>query len=136
MHMYWHGCLSRCVAIVAAVFCWTSPSWAQIPAFPGADGAARDITGGRGGIVYHVTKLDKNFSDTGIGIPSDRIDKIWDRFYQVDSRWTRRRTGTGLGLTIAKRIVEAHGGEIWVESVSGTGSRFSFTLPVMRASEL
>ncbi|MCB9153180.1 MAG: GAF domain-containing protein [Caldilineae bacterium] len=92
-------------------------------------------------ITASVTRQDNNtvlvaVSDTGIGIPSDRIDKIWDRFYQVDSRWTRRRTGTGLGLTIAKRIVEAHGGEIWVESVSGTGSRFSFTLPVMRASEL
>ncbi len=74
-------------------------------------------------------------SDTGIGIPPDRIDKIWDRFYQVDSRWTRRRAGTGLGLTIAKQIVEAHGGELRVESVPGAGSTFSFTLPVVRELE-
>lgn len=74
-------------------------------------------------------------SDTGIGIPADRIDKIWGRFYQVDSQWTRRRPGTGLGLTIAKRIVEAHGGEMRVESTLGVGSRFSFTLPVIRTSE-
>lgn len=91
-------------------------------------------------ITAAVARRDDNtvrvaVSDTGIGIPADRIDKIWERFYQVDSRWTRRRAGTGLGLTIAKRIVEAHGGEIQVESVYGIGSTFSFTLPVVRDSE-
>jgi signal transduction histidine kinase len=68
-------------------------------------------------------------ADTGIGIPADRIDRIWDRFYQIESAWTRRYAGTGLGLTIARRIVEAHGGEIWAQSVPGQGSTFMFTLP-------
>ncbi|MEZ4767543.1 MAG: ATP-binding protein [Caldilineales bacterium] len=74
-------------------------------------------------------------SDTGIGIPPDRIVTVWDRFYQVDSAADRMRAGAGLGLTIAKRIVEAHGGEIWVESTPGVGSRFSFTSPVSREHE-
>ena len=92
-------------------------------------------------ITTAVTRQDNDtvlvaISDTGIGIPPDRIDKIWERFYQVDSQWTRRRPGTGLGLTIAKRIVEAHGGQIRVESTPGVGSTFSFTLPVIRQSDL
>ena len=92
-------------------------------------------------ITTAVTRQDNDtvlvaISDTGIGIPPDRIDKIWERFYQVDSQWTRRRPGTGLGLTIAKRIVEAHGGQIRVESTPGIGSTFSFTLPVIRQSDL
>ncbi len=68
--------------------------------------------------------------DQGIGIPADQIDKIWDRFYQVDSSSTRRFSGTGLGLAIARRIVEAHGGKIWVESEEGKGSTFIFTVPI------
>ncbi len=69
-------------------------------------------------------------SDQGIGIPADQLDKIWERFYQVDAASTRRFSGTGLGLTIVKRIVEAHGGSIWVESEVGKGSTFTFTVPV------
>ena len=69
-------------------------------------------------------------TDTGIGIPLDRIDKVFDRFYQVDSSLTRRYGGTGMGLAIAKNIVEAHGGKIWAESEEGKGSRFCFTLPL------
>lgn len=68
--------------------------------------------------------------DTGIGIPEDKLEKIFDRFYQIDESLTRRYGGTGMGLTIAKEIVEAHGGEIRVESRPGRGSRFCFTLPV------
>lgn len=69
-------------------------------------------------------------SDTGIGISADRLDRIWERFYQVDGAWTRRHSGTGLGLTITKRIVEAHNGKIWVESQPDEGSTFRFTVPV------
>lgn len=69
-------------------------------------------------------------SDTGIGIPRDKLDKIFERFYQVDSSPTRRYGGTGMGLAIVKEIVKAHGGNITVESEPGKGSRFCFTLPI------
>jgi PAS domain S-box-containing protein len=72
--------------------------------------------------------------DTGIGIPEDKLEKIFDRFYQVDSGLTRRYSGTGMGLAIAKEIVERQGGHIWVESEEGRGSRFYFTLSVAEAS--
>jgi GAF domain-containing protein len=70
-------------------------------------------------------------ADTGVGIPADKLRKVFDRFYQVDGSATRRFGGAGLGLAIARRIVESHGGKIWVESdgVPGHGSRFVFTLP-------
>jgi two-component system phosphate regulon sensor histidine kinase PhoR len=65
-------------------------------------------------------------SDTGVGIAEENIPQLFDAFYRV----SREITGTGLGLTIAKAIVQAHGGKIWVESIPGQGSVFSFTLPV------
>jgi|Deesub1362A_J573_1020465.scaffolds.fasta_scaffold05607_3 PAS domain S-box-containing protein len=71
-------------------------------------------------------------SDTGIGIPEDKLDKIFERFYQIDSSPTRRYGGTGMGLAIVKEVVEAHGGRVTVESELGKGSRFCFTLPVWR----
>lgn len=77
-----------------------------------------------GGFVCFVVK------DTGIGIPSQEIPHIFDRFYHVDHPLVKKRGGAGLGLAIVKGIVEAHGGEIWVESEVDKGSAFSFTLPV------
>jgi|Deesub1362A_J573_1020465.scaffolds.fasta_scaffold05338_4 PAS domain S-box-containing protein len=71
-------------------------------------------------------------SDTGIGIPEDRLDKIFERFYQVDSSPTRRYGGAGMGLAIVKEVVEAHGGRVTVESELGKGSTFCFTLPIWR----
>jgi len=68
-------------------------------------------------------------SDTGIGIPTEELERIFDRFYQVDSGSTRPYRGTGLGLTICKHIVEHHQGRIWAESGPGQGSRFHFVLP-------
>ncbi|VVB91385.1 Methyl sulfide methyltransferase-associated sensor [uncultured archaeon] len=67
------------------------------------------------------------FEDTGIGIPQDKLDKIFDRFYQLDSAESSKRGGAGLGLWIAKNIVEAHGGKIWAES-KNRGSTFHVLL--------
>jgi len=71
-------------------------------------------------------ELLTSVSDTGIGIPENAIDKIFDRFYKVDTA----SSGTGLGLPMAKEIIEMHGGRIWAESKEGRGSTFSFTIPV------
>jgi signal transduction histidine kinase len=71
--------------------------------------------------------------DTGRGIAPDHHELIFREFAQVDSSASRAHHGTGLGLTIARRFVELHGGKIWVESELGCGSRFYFTLPVSRS---
>ena len=68
--------------------------------------------------------------DNGIGIPANDLPFIFDRFFQVESHLTRHHTGMGLGLSVAKTMVELHGGRIWVESVEGKGSTFSFLLPL------
>jgi len=68
-------------------------------------------------------------SDEGIGIPATEQGRIFDPFYRVDDSPTRTTRGTGLGLFLARAIVEAHGGRIWVESEPGKGSSFSFSLP-------
>ena len=68
--------------------------------------------------------------DTGIGIEKEEITKIFDKFYQSDNRLTRKYPGVGLGLSVAKSIVEWHGGEIEVESDPGRGSRFTVVLPM------
>lgn len=73
--------------------------------------------------------------DTGRGIAPDHHELIFREFAQVDSSASRAHHGTGLGLTIARRFVELHGGRIWVESELGQGSRFFFTLPVRRPVE-
>jgi|Deesub1362A_J573_1020465.scaffolds.fasta_scaffold06812_3 signal transduction histidine kinase len=73
--------------------------------------------------------LEVCVSDTGIGIPEDKLNRIFDRFYQVDASPTRRYGGMGLGLAIVKEVVEAHGGRVSVESKLGKGSRFCITLP-------
>ncbi len=68
-------------------------------------------------------------ADHGCGISADHLEKVFDRFYRLEEGVKRRRGGTGLGLTICKAIINAHGGKIWVTSEVGAGSVFSFSLP-------
>ncbi|MDA0265453.1 MAG: ATP-binding protein [Cyanobacteria bacterium] len=72
--------------------------------------------------------------DQGQGIPSDKLNSIFERFQQVDSSDSRKKGGTGLGLTICRKIVEQHGGQIWAESQMGVGSCFYFTVPLIPPS--
>lgn len=72
--------------------------------------------------------------DTGPGIASEDVERVFDRFYRVDPSRARATGGAGLGLTIARQLIEAHGSAIWVESVIGDGARFSFTLSLNRDS--
>jgi len=69
-------------------------------------------------------------ADTGIGIPQDQLDRVFERFYQVDGSMSRRYGGTGLGLAMIKEIVEAHKGQVTVRSSMGEGSTFRITLPI------
>jgi signal transduction histidine kinase len=87
-----------------------------------------------GSIVVSVRKQDNaivtSVSDDGPGIPPENLLKVFDRYWQAQET---KRSGMGLGLAIAKGIVEAHGGKIWVNSQLGNGSSFSFTLPLARS---
>jgi signal transduction histidine kinase len=76
--------------------------------------------------------VEVSVSDTGEGIPAEDLPHIFERLYRVDKSRARATGGSGLGLTIAKRLVEAHGGKITVQSKLGKGSRFSFTLPIAK----
>ena len=75
-----------------------------------------------GHVIIHVT-------DEGRGIPADMLERVFDRFSQVDASDEREKGGTGLGLAICRSVVEQHGGRIWVESRPGVGSTFRFTVP-------
>jgi signal transduction histidine kinase len=76
--------------------------------------------------------LEVVVADTGIGIPEDDLDRIFERFYRVDAARSRVLGSTGLGLSIVKHLVSAQGGEIHVESRLNIGSKFAFTLPTPR----
>jgi two-component system, sensor histidine kinase ChiS len=82
----------------------------------------------------HQSKIQITISDTGIGIPAEKLDRIFESFEQAEGSTARQYGGTGLGLAVTKKLVELHGGEIWVESVVGVGSRFTFSLPIARGT--
>ena len=88
--------------------------------------------GGRVSVTAHLANgtVEIAISDTGIGIAADDHDAIFEEFRQVGTDYARKREGTGLGLTLARRFVELHGGRLWVKSELGRGSTFTFTLPV------
>ncbi|MBC7875957.1 MAG: GAF domain-containing protein [Anaerolineales bacterium] len=87
-----------------------------------------------GGHIIIRGELQSDFvkvsvEDNGIGIPTKDLSHVFDRFYQVESHLTRKHGGMGLGLSVAKAMIEIHGGRIWVESTEGLGSKFTFLLP-------
>jgi signal transduction histidine kinase/DNA-binding response OmpR family regulator len=93
-----------------------------------------------GGIITVQGRGDKRqllvrISDQGMGIPSEDLERVFERFYRVENEITQGVRGAGLGLAVCRGIVEAHGGRIWVESTLGVGSTFYFTLPVGSGSE-
>jgi len=101
-------------------------------------GNAVDFTAAGGRVWLRATRADDEdvpsilveVGDTGVGISPEHHDLIFREFAQVDSTPSRSHHGTGLGLTIARKLVELHGGRIWVESELGAGSRFFFTVPI------
>lgn len=91
----------------------------------------------RGGSIHvevarRSEEVEVSVRDEGRGIPPDQLGSVFDRFHQVDARADRALGGVGLGLTISRHVVEAHGGRIWVESDGRTGTVFRFTLPLSR----
>jgi len=74
--------------------------------------------------------IEVSVEDTGVGIEEKNLTKVFDKFYQIGERSSTDVNGTGIGLAVAKEIVELHGGRIWAESEKGQGARFIFTLPI------
>jgi signal transduction histidine kinase len=94
--------------------------------------------GGTINIRSHLTEndlLEVAVQDTGIGISKDNHERIFEEFSQVDSSYSRQYQGTGLGLALSRRLVQLHGGDIWVESEVNKGSTFTFTIPTICSAE-
>jgi signal transduction histidine kinase len=94
-------------------------------------------SGGRVTVTAHSrnASVDVAVADTGPGIAPEHLPRLFERFYRVDSGRSRDEGGTGIGLAIARSVVEAQGGRIWAESEPGMGSTFTFELPVAASSE-
>jgi signal transduction histidine kinase len=94
-----------------------------------------------GGSITVSVRLDTDavlveVADTGIGIAPEDQEKIFERFYRADQEIVNQQTGTGLGLPIARSLVELHGGRLWLESELGVGSTFRFTLPAQGQADI
>ena len=76
------------------------------------------------------SSIQISVADNGIGVPENMKSKLFNKFVQMENRTNKKEKGTGLGLVVAKGIVEAHGGKIWVEDNEPKGAVFSFTLPI------
>jgi signal transduction histidine kinase len=94
------------------------------------EGASVSVSSVAKSVAFDGEWFVVSVADTGPGIAEADQEKIFDEFQQADGTATRQKGGTGLGLAIARRIVEMHGGRIWVESAPGQGSIFTFTVPV------
>jgi two-component system phosphate regulon sensor histidine kinase PhoR len=81
-------------------------------------------------ITHHASLIRISVQDNGPGIPSEEHGKIFERFYRLGSELRRETQGVGIGLSIVKHIVEAHGGRVVVQSAPGKGSRFTIELPI------
>ena len=96
------------------------------------------FTSRHGRVILRVDREPERYlisvEDDGIGIPESELPHIFERFRQVDGSATRRHPGMGIGLTLARSLVELHGGTIWAES-PGRGSRFTFSLPALKGAE-
>jgi signal transduction histidine kinase len=92
-----------------------------------------------GAVIMSLSKMDGSaiveISDNGVGIPAEDLPLIFDRFYRVDKARSRNPGGSGLGLSIARWIAQAHGGNIFVESSVGDGSTFKVVLPILADQE-
>jgi len=120
--------------------------WGDVPFFIEGDGVkinialsnlvknALQFTNSGGSVHINVAEdsgyIKVSVRDNGIGVPVRDLPKLFDRFYQVEEHLTRKHGGMGLGLAVAKSMVDLHGGRIWVESEEGKGSTFTFLLPI------
>jgi signal transduction histidine kinase len=85
-------------------------------------------------VVANTEEIEVSVWDTGVGIAKEEFERIFQPFYQIEESLTREHEGLGMGLAIAKGMVERCGGQIWVESTLGKGSRFTFTIPTSLSS--
>jgi signal transduction histidine kinase len=103
-------------------------------------GNALKFTPAGGSIMVSLAKRDKELvldvCDNGVGIPDDQVERVFERFYQVDGSMSRRFGGAGLGLALVKEVVDAHGGKVYLESVVDQGSKFTVTLPIAQTQDV